>query len=284
MRRLRRGLAFVSLACGVAACALALEGTGPAPPTPAADVTTERFVPPVSPPDARTSDGAAPDGAPSDGGLDAPVDAEDLDAAIAACVAVCPDGSACEGGTCNFDCSGQNACQGSRVTCPPGIPCHVTCGETACNQAVSCGDASRCAIDCVGNNACQGGRVTCGGSECTVACTGATTCNQAVQCNATARCSISCSGSDACQGGVVSCTGQTCSVACDGSTSCNQSVVSYADATTIVCSATSSCQGAKVRCYGSTCSVACTGSSSCNQQACCDAATCNLTGTTNVCP
>ena len=116
-------------------------------------------------------------------------DAPTEDAAHAACVAACPAGGTCEGGTCVLACPGIVTCK-LGVKCPPGIPCHVTClGARACG-AVDCGTASSCRVDCNGDAAC--GKIASASPSTEIVCTGKMACKDA------------------------RCDGDTCTVQCDG--------------------------------------------------------------------
>ena len=125
------------------------------------------------------------------------------DPAHAACVAACPAGGTCEGGTCVLSCPGISTCK-SGVKCPAGIPCRVSCvGARSCGP-VDCGTASTCRVDCNGDSAC--GRITSAAPATEIVCTGKTACKEA-GCNGDT-CTVQCDG-DACKAQEVKCCATT---------------------------------------------------------------------------
>ncbi|MBS2015138.1 MAG: hypothetical protein JST00_19765 [Deltaproteobacteria bacterium] len=235
-----------------------------------------------------------------DGGLDGepPLD---LDAAQQKCLGLCEAGT-CEAGTCKIDCSGSNACNGATVTCPPGIPCGVTCvGSGVCSQGVDCMGSTACSVVCNGSNACANAPVACSGSQCSVACNGSSSCSQGIVCDA-GRCDLSCRGSSSCANAPVTCTSNVCNVRCgdggdDGRGVCaggvdctaryacnvdcisresctnNAVVVLAGDAATVHCVRDSCRAGIEVNAGDA--SISCTGQDSCiNQPILCDGGNC----------
>ena len=76
-----------------------------------------------------------------------------------------------------FPCYDAGACNGTTVTCPPGIPCAVECVENGtCDHGVDCTKATACRVSCIGDTTCQTNPVACTGFSCDVACTGAGSC------------------------------------------------------------------------------------------------------------
>ena len=140
--------------------------------------------------------GAALEAAPAE---DAPPD----DAAHAACVAACPAGGTCEGGTCVLACPGIAGCM-LGVTCPPGIPCRVSCtGPRSCGT-VDCGTASSCRVDCNGDTAC--GKIRGAAAQTDIVCTGKSACRD-TRCDGDT-CTVQCAG-DACKPADVACCAAT---------------------------------------------------------------------------
>lgn len=125
------------------------------------------------------------------------------DPAHAACVAACPAGGTCEGGTCVLSCPGILTCK-LGVKCPAGIPCRVSClGARSCGP-VDCGTASTCRVDCNGELACAS--VTSAAASTEIVCTGKMACKD-VGCNGDT-CTVQCDG-DACKAQEVKCCAAT---------------------------------------------------------------------------
>ena len=108
------------------------------------------------------------DGSAADGAIDA--DAGLPDGSSFTCPAAC---TSCTGTTCNILCDLTHACT-SPITCPPGVPCHVTCNaiDVCSLHTISCSKASSCLVDCTQVHACQTMGVDCGNGACRVDCLG----------------------------------------------------------------------------------------------------------------
>ena len=141
--------------------------------------------------------------------------AEDADAvadagATASCAERClVAGGTCEDGTCMLSCPGHAGC-GSVVTCPPGVPCRITCtGKEAC-KTVSCGEATRCTVLCEGEQACKG-KVSSMATDTSITCTGKDACDTDVTCSG-ATCAVTCSSTDGrgCDPAKVRCCASAC--------------------------------------------------------------------------
>lgn len=116
----------------------------------------------------------------------------------AGCPAVCTGG--CKGGTCSILCANGTHCP--KVTCPPGMPCEVTCiGYDSCTKGVDCTQATSCNITCdtTANpqdpGACHD--VDCSGTACTLTCAGEKACQQRLSCDA-GSCNVTCGTKEAC--------------------------------------------------------------------------------------
>jgi hypothetical protein len=133
--------------------------------------------PDALPPDADVTDSPAPDASTS-------------------CEEVC-DAGTCVDGVCTIDCSGDEACRGFEVTCPAGVPCHVICGDLACDKHVDCTLATACVIECVGVDACHE-EVRCGTGPCDVTCSGFKSCGKKTKCADSCSCDVRCAGLEAC--------------------------------------------------------------------------------------
>jgi hypothetical protein len=119
-----------------------------------------------------------------------PVDAIDL------CAQGCSNGT-CIGGVCTIDCSATGSCT-TDVACPANLPCHVICGDAACDHKVNCTMAASCKVDCVGQGSCVD-EIQCPGNRpCDVTCSGADSCHKRVKCANSCACDVTCSGSGAC--------------------------------------------------------------------------------------
>ena len=132
--------------------------------------------------------GVAPDSsmATSDGGADArPL-----------CELGCPNGT-CVEGVCVIDCSAPGSCVLSDITCPPNVPCRITCGDLSCTKKVHCGLASACEVQCNGTNACAD-EVVCGKAPCDITCAGDGSCKKRVKCKEACSCDVECTGTGAC--------------------------------------------------------------------------------------
>ena len=144
-----------------------------------------------------SGDGAAGDGNPAfleggvimvggdgGGGGDAAVDADAKapDDAGFTCPSSC---TSCTGTTCNILCDLTHPCL-SPITCPPGLPCHVTCNSLdVCSlHTISCSKATSCLVDCTQFHACQTMGVDCGNGACRLDCTGFTEACVSVNLNA----------------------------------------------------------------------------------------------------
>ncbi len=135
------------------------------------------------------------------------IDASPTDPCGTACAAA---GGVCTAGACVITCP-AGTCNGGTVNCPPGIPCVVSCGDTACAQGIDCTSASSCDIQCSGTDACIAG-VTCAGTSCSITCDGDSACHDGVACNATS-CTVSCIGDKACKDSAC-CGGGACGSSC----------------------------------------------------------------------
>jgi hypothetical protein len=173
----RRAAVLLGLGAGVALAACGFSGLGAAP------VASEGGAGNGNGND--NSDGAAGDGNPAftEGGVivvggeggsasDAALDggADPADGAPFTCPAAC---TTCTGTTCNIVCDLTHPCA-TPITCPPGLPCHVTCDSPdACMMhEISCTMASSCLVDCTQLHACQMTSVHCGSGKCRLDCTG----------------------------------------------------------------------------------------------------------------
>jgi hypothetical protein len=106
----------------------------------------------------------------------------------------------CDGGTCAVECDGHNSkavCSSSRVVCPPGRPCKVSCSAVSTCQLAT--------IVCPSDAPCQ------------VLCNGDSTCEQTtIQCPTSAACTVLCGGSSSCSGGAMRCGNGPCLTQCTG--------------------------------------------------------------------
>lgn len=197
-----------------------------------------------------------PDGAPVDGGRDAPGPDADPNAA---CLAVC-DAGTCDAGTCVIECSdAASPCVTTdAVTCPPGVACAVRCTvKDACKVAVDCTQASRCDIVCSGEEAC--GPVACAGTDCHVTCGvdgGPKSCKGGVSCLASKECVIDCVSDKSCQAKLDVATDGGASVHCVAFDSCKDISVRAADAS-ILCAADDSCEGVVTCAQAGACAFDC---------------------------
>jgi hypothetical protein len=130
----------------------------------------------------------------------APHDAPNL------CQLGCANGT-CIDGVCVIDCSATSACQNDDVTCPPGLPCRVICGHSACTKKVRCGQASSCEVRCNGDNSCSD-EVVCGVNRCAVHCVGVGACKKTT-CKQACACDVSCIGPSSCVD-LSECSAPTC--------------------------------------------------------------------------
>lgn len=92
---------------------------------------------------------------------------------MGACPPACTGG--CAGGTCTITCAaGQCSGGGGGPTCPDGWPCVIDCtaDNTCANTTITCGD-SGCEIVCGGVNSCLNSTVNCGPQACSATCMGA---------------------------------------------------------------------------------------------------------------
>ncbi len=132
--------------------------------------------------------------------VDAPrIDAKPIDAKV--CPGRC---DSCDVGTntCRIACSTNN-CQ-SKVVCPVGWDCAITCNDAnSCNAGVQCSGNQKCDVTCNGSGSCND--VRCGDRKCTVACIGTGSCGQ-VDCNNACACDVMCAGVGSC-GGPLDCAG-----------------------------------------------------------------------------
>lgn len=121
----------------------------------------------VDPPDAATSSTPAlTDAGSPETPAPAPVPTPTPSVCDARCAAA---GGACNGDVCTFVCQGTAACKDD-LSCPPGMPCKVSCtGKDAC-RGVTCRDATSCIIECTSGDPACNGRVTCAGPSCAVTC------------------------------------------------------------------------------------------------------------------
>jgi hypothetical protein len=214
-----------------------------------------------------------PDGSTSDSSVnvDAGFDAQGK------CLEVCEAGT-CDAGTCEIDCAEAGACT-TRVVCPPGVACGVTCGTNSCTQGVDCQQATACAIDCDAAGSCTTQGIACSGSACNVQC-GASSCTQGIACDA-GTCSLQCTGAGSCTTQAVQCQSSgACTIGCEGASSCAEGVSCDAGSCNIRCAGNSSCQK-PVECNAVTdCVVQCggndggpNGQSACSQAVSCTAGT-----------
>jgi hypothetical protein len=177
------------------------------------------------------NDGAAGDGNPAFGeggvfviGGDSGDDAADgsaPDGAPFTCPSAC---TSCTGTTCNILCDGTHPCA-KPVTCPPGLPCHVTCNATdVCSQrTISCTNATSCRVDCSKVHACEMMGVDCGNGTCRLDCTGFEAACVAVNLNAANAASLclkcdAIAGNPACMAtdGTKPSAGRPCDLVCTG--------------------------------------------------------------------
>jgi hypothetical protein len=136
--------------------------------------------------------------------------------AVIVCPEVCDGG--CGDGTCVI--RGDTPALRTRIECPPGLPCRVTCGEGgACLAVVDCSAAISCEVACTGDDACHGG-VVCGAGPCSIECRGRFSCG-AIDCADTTSCSIACTGALSCFSEVTCCDAGSCAIACAGNGSCD---------------------------------------------------------------
>ncbi len=128
----------------------------------------------------------------------------------------------CDGGTCAVECDGLSSkavCSSSRVVCPPGRPCKVSCdavgtcqiativcptdapcqvlcnGESTCQQTtIQCPTSAACTVLCGGTSSCTGGGMRCGNGSCRAQCTGHLSQLSAVGCDPSSGCKGGCTG------------------------------------------------------------------------------------------
>src|SRR5687768_16061121 len=80
-----------------------------------------------------------------------------------------PPCTSCSNGVCRID-----ATEPGHVTCPPGMPCEITCsGSFGCNLNVDCGAATSCTINC-NNSQCH--QIYCTQTSCTINCRAMNSC------------------------------------------------------------------------------------------------------------
>ena len=162
---------------------------------------------PDADPTAPDADPAAPDADPA-----AP------DAALA-CPSICNLG--CGDGVCNILGDTLDA-TGTPIVCPPGLPCHVTCGQRqTCRTRIDCTQATgSCLVDCSGDRSCFFG-ATCGAAPCEIRCVGFNSCGP-LECGETPSCTIACIGDNSCAFGAICCgAASSCDIACTGGGSCS---------------------------------------------------------------
>ncbi len=184
----------------------------------------------VSDLEAGTAEGSGHDSAASDGN---PAFGEGGEIVIGDDGSVAPDGAAftcpaactsCTGTTCNILCDGTHPCA-NPVTCPPGLPCHVTCNATdVCSQRpISCAKATSCRVECSQEHACEMVSLECGSGACRLDCTGFEAACVAVNLSAANAASLclkcdAIGGNPACMAtdGTVPSGGRTCDLVCTG--------------------------------------------------------------------
>jgi len=187
-------------------------GTAPADAQAPMDANSDQVPPPPS--DAAILVDAGPsDGSRDTAAQDAPPDAAPIDAP--ACPAICNAG--CAGGTCKI----VDPADGP-LSCPPGLPCEIWCGDARCSRGlIECGAATRCDVHCTGTSSC-GYLLACGTGPCTVECSGAASCT-AVSCGSAPACSVNCAASSSCWDTVL-CASSKCDVRCAADNSCRGGV------------------------------------------------------------
>jgi hypothetical protein len=181
----------------------------------------------TTPPDAQSPMDATSDQVtlpPSDAGIlldanasdtarDAPQDTTPVDAV--ACPAICNAG--CAAGTCKIVDPGDGP-----LSCPPGMPCEIWCGDAQCSRGlIACGAATRCDIHCTGTSSC-GYQLACGTGPCTIECSGSASCT-AVSCGSAPSCNVNCAAASSCWTTVL-CAASKCAVRCGVDTSCRGGV------------------------------------------------------------
>ncbi len=185
---------------------------------------------------------------------------------------------------CNFNCTGNDACEDCNFNCTAANSCNITCtGNEACEDATFNCFANNCTINCNANEACEDSVILCGGgpgSVCNVNCGPANEAceDTSVLCGADT-CNIICAGEDSCSEGVntnavysniqctgkhsckeaVCCGGGDCDIACDGNHPCEDADIelNITGSGTLLCDGNDACQESHISCCGTDCSVAC---------------------------
>ena len=90
-------------------------------------------------------DDRGPDTAsPADQGAEGPVDGPTPQES-SPCPGVC---KTCVNGVCVMDCA-------TGCTCPPNMPCSVTCTHLSCTGTIDCSKATDCQVTCGSDSSCQ---------------------------------------------------------------------------------------------------------------------------------
>lgn len=85
----------------------------------------------------------------------------------------CPEAcTACEGGICRIDCTGDQTCKDTEIACPPGWPCLVQCvGKQSCQASTMvCSPEHACQLACAGEQSCIDLSLYCGAGTCDLEC------------------------------------------------------------------------------------------------------------------
>jgi hypothetical protein len=141
-------------------------------------------------------------------------------AEASSCPSNCTGG--CDGGTCAVECDGHSSkavCSDSRVVCPSGRPCKISCdgvgtcqiatilcpsdapcqvlcnGESTCQQTtIQCPTSAACTVLCGGTSSCSEGAMRCGNGPCVTKCTGQFSQLSVVGCDPSSGCKEGCTG------------------------------------------------------------------------------------------
>eukprot|EP01083_Nonionella_stella_P165279 549463_1 len=114
-------------------------------------------------------------------------------------------------GPCQLQCTGSQACKGSKstITCTAYYPCTIVCdGQEAClDLTFNSGGATNLSLNCFGESACK---------------------TSHLHCNDVDRCDINCDDggmSSSCEGMNLDCGSSSCNLECTGQDACNALIV-----------------------------------------------------------
>ena len=103
----------------------------------------------------------------------------------------CAQTLGCDGGSCTFDCAGDNSCTGA-IACSSTESCALACkGTGACTGLATLDSKTKSSAACSGVSSCANA-VILGAPSASLACTGLGACSQGGQCQDAGACTVSC--------------------------------------------------------------------------------------------